>query len=247
MTGKLDKSLDEILSSSRAGGRARRSTRRGAGGRPAASAPVGGVQKTTKLARNANIKNTPAKAAGGSHESKIMISNLPKDVAENMIKDYFQNTVGPVKKTEISYGPNGQSRGQAFVTFSRPDGASKAFQSLNGLLVDNRPIKIDIIVGNADAEKIIPTVKTLADRVTKPKPQPKSAASDKHGANAEKAGANKKKAGPRRARNARPTKKSKEELDADMADYFVAAPADNAAGNAPAPANGDAAMDDGIM
>lgn len=76
MTGKLDKSLDEILSSNRAGGRARRSQRRGAGGRAAVAAPVGGVQKTIKQARNASTKNAPAKAAAGSPESKIMISNL---------------------------------------------------------------------------------------------------------------------------------------------------------------------------
>lgn len=40
------------------------------------------------------------------------------------------------------YGPNSQSRGIANVTFHRADGASKAFQKLNGLLVDNRPIKV---------------------------------------------------------------------------------------------------------
>jgi RNA recognition motif-containing protein len=40
------------------------------------------------------------------------------------------------------YGPNSQSRGIANITFGKPDGASKAFQKLNGLLVDNRPIKV---------------------------------------------------------------------------------------------------------
>ena len=109
----------------------------------------------------------------------------------------------------------------------------------------NHPNQIEIIVGNADAEKIIPTVKTLADRVSRPKAQPKSAATDKHGANSAKAGARQKKNG--RRRNARPAKKSKEELDADMADYFVNAGGENTGTGAPAPTNGDAAMDDGIM
>lgn len=49
--------------------------------------------------------------------------------------------------------------------FRESDGASKAFQKLNGLLVDGRPIKIEIVVGAAQADKVIPTAKALADRV----------------------------------------------------------------------------------
>ncbi len=51
-------------------------------------------------------------------------------------------SVGPIKKVELSYGPNSQSRGIANVSFRDTDGASKAFQKLNGLLVDGRPIKV---------------------------------------------------------------------------------------------------------
>jgi len=140
------------------------------------------------------------------------------------------------------------------VTFQRADGASKAFQKLNGLLVDNRPIKIEIVVGAAQADKVIPTAKTLAERTTQPKPQPKSAAADKHNANAAKGGVAAK--GPankrRRGRNNRPAKKTAEELDSEMADYFVAAPGasasnDNAAAAPAAPATGDAPMEDEIM
>lgn len=85
--------------------------------------------------------------------------------------------------------------------------------------------------------------------ISQPKPQPKSAASNKHNANNAKDGAAK---GPinkkRRGRSARPAKKTKEELDSEMADYFEAAPGGEAApGTAPAPANGDAAMEDEIM
>lgn len=243
MTGKLDQSLDEILSARPGAGARRRSQRRSTAGRPTPTAPVGGVQK--KMKAPAAPKSAPTKAATAPGDSKIMISNLPKDVTEPMIKEYFVNSIGPVKKVEISYGPNGQSRGSAHVTFSRPDGASNAFKKVNGVLLDNKPLKIEIVVGNAEAEKVIPPAKSLADRVTKPKAQPKSAANNKHGAN-DKADATKNKRA-RRPRNGRPTKKTKEELDADMADYFVA-PADNANANAPAPANGgDATMEDEIL
>ena len=73
MSGKLDQSLDEILSTQRKSAGRRRSTRRSAG-RPA-TAPAGGIQKTTKLARNA-AKPAPTKNAAAAGISKIMVSNL---------------------------------------------------------------------------------------------------------------------------------------------------------------------------
>jgi THO complex subunit 4 len=100
---------------------------------------------------------------------------------------------------------------------------------------------------------VIPTNKTLAERTTQPKAQPKSAAS-KPGANSGKGGVAKGAAAAakgRRARSAKPTKKTAEELDSDMADYFGGAPPAENAGAAPAPAaaaaSGDAAMEDEIM
>jgi THO complex subunit 4 len=42
----------------------------------------------------------------------------------------------------LVYGPNGQSRGIANVTFLKPEGASKAVSELNGVKVDNRAMKV---------------------------------------------------------------------------------------------------------
>jgi THO complex subunit 4 len=77
MSGKLDQSLDEILTSQRRNQQGRRRSQRRAAGaaRPAPTAPAGGIQKNTKPARGAT-KPTPAKAAGLTGESKIMVSNL---------------------------------------------------------------------------------------------------------------------------------------------------------------------------
>lgn len=77
MSGKLDQSLDEILTSQRRNQQGRRrSTRRAAGAaKPAPTAPAGGIQKNTKTARGAN-KPTPTKGAGLTGESKIVVSNL---------------------------------------------------------------------------------------------------------------------------------------------------------------------------
>ena len=91
---------------------------------------------------------------------------------------------------------------------------------------------------------------------SQPKAQPKSAA-NKQTPNAGKGAANKGAAAgakPRRGRNARPAKKTAEELDSEMADYFGGGGAPPAAENtntAAAPAapaaGGDAAMEDEIM
>ncbi|KAF4435970.1 hypothetical protein F53441_13356, partial [Fusarium austroafricanum] len=252
MSGKLDQALDDITQAQRRSQRRRTNPRRGAAGRPAAAAPVGGIQKNTKPARGAGAKPAPAKATPTNSDSKIIVSNLPKDVSEQQIKEYFIQSVGPIKRVELSYGPNSQSRGIANVTFHKSDGASKAFQKLNGLLVDNRPIKIEIVVGAAQADKVIPTVKTLAERTTQssqPKAQPKSAAADKHNAGAAKGGAAKGAAGnkKRRGRNSRPAKKTQEELDSEMADYFDASTAPEASNNAAAPAPAPAATGDADM
>ncbi|EFY90334.1 protein mlo3-like protein, partial [Metarhizium acridum CQMa 102] len=217
-----------------------------------AAAPVGGIQKASKPARGSAAKPAPAKAAAAHGESKVIVSNLPKDVSEQQIKEYFVQAVGPIKRVDLVYGPNSVSRGIANVTFHKPDGAGKAFQKLNGLLVDNRPIKIEIVVGAAQADKVMPPVKSLAERATQPKAQPKSAASGKGATGGVgKAGnakaANKK----RRGRSARPAKKTAEELDSEMTDYFKnnaeGANAGAATATGAAGATGDAPMEDEIM
>ncbi|MBE3042479.1 hypothetical protein IMZ48_07845 [Candidatus Bathyarchaeota archaeon] len=121
-------------------------------------------------------------------------------------------------------------------------------------------VQIEIVVGAAQAANVIPQPKSLAERATHPKATPKSAASDKHGAAAKKGGRGTTargrgaRAGRGAARNVRPSKKTAEELDSEMADYFEGgangnngAPAQPAAA-APAPANTDDQMnEDDIM
>lgn len=92
----------------------------------------------------------------------------------------------------------------------------------------------------------------MTERITQPKAQPKSAANNKKKEATGKAAASNAggRGGKRRPRNARPAKKTTEELDSEMADYFVAAnqqPNENASGSAPAATNGDAPMDDEII
>jgi THO complex subunit 4 len=88
---------------------------------------------------------------------------------------------------------------------------------------------------------------------SQPKVQPKSAAVTKTAASAGSGTRGKGTRGRGRGgRNSRPAKKTAEELDSEMADYFETGAATGAetggATNGAAPAaNGDAAMDDEIM
>lgn len=119
-------------------------------------------------------------------------------------------------------------------------------------------MQIEIVVGAAQAANVIPQPKSLAERTAQPKAQPKSAASDKHGAAAKKAGqtagrGRNKRRGAGAARSARPAKKTAEELDSEMADYFDAG-ANNGNANegaagqpAAAAAPADAAMEEDIL
>lgn len=72
MSGKLDQSLDDILKTNRATKRGRRvkPTKTNA---TTATAPAGGIKKSTKAAKNAKV--TPG-SGPGPRESKIQVSGL---------------------------------------------------------------------------------------------------------------------------------------------------------------------------
>ena len=78
MSEKLDQSLDEILStrrhSARRGGRGGRRTTNPA--KATATAPVGGIKKSTKTARGNVRAVVPSGPAAGNGDSKIIVSNL---------------------------------------------------------------------------------------------------------------------------------------------------------------------------
>jgi THO complex subunit 4 len=102
MSARLDKSLDEIISTQRRsavrGGRGRRVRRT----TQTTAAPVGGVKKTTKQAKGA-VKPIPTGPSGAGGEGKILVTGFvsivanlqgahtltlvqPKDITEPMIK-----------------------------------------------------------------------------------------------------------------------------------------------------------------
>jgi THO complex subunit 4 len=122
--------------------------------------------------------------------------------------------------------------------------------------------QVELII-DASRARAIPAPKGLSERITfvhplffklsnadrlssQPKPQPKSAATTK-GAGATR-GRGKAGRGKGTARSARPAKKTAEELDSEMVDYWQAGAAATETNGAAQPAaGGDANMDDEIL
>lgn len=65
----------------------------------------------------------------------------------------------------VQYGAHGRSLGTATVTFARQDQAAKATTALQGVKIDSRPIRVEMVV---NAANVLATSRanTLADRVT---------------------------------------------------------------------------------
>ena len=77
MSGKLDQSLDDILSTRRktAAGRRGRGRRVPNGTRVTTAAPAGGIQKSTRGAKGASKTTVPSGPTAGG-DTKIIVSNL---------------------------------------------------------------------------------------------------------------------------------------------------------------------------
>ncbi|OCK80624.1 hypothetical protein K432DRAFT_327907 [Lepidopterella palustris CBS 459.81] len=252
---KLNRSLDEIMKEQRRNSKGpRRGARRSTNGaRPSTvvSPPVGGVKKVTKPIKGAGRSTIPT-GPSGTGDSKIIVSNLPMDVDEAQIKEYFTKTIGPVKKVLLTYGPTGQSRGVATIIFSKPASAAEAAKALDGVKVDNRPMKIEVILSAKDAPPPA-AAKSLSDR-NAAKAQPKPATATKATAGKTTTRGRGRTARGRNAGRGKP--KTAQELDAEMQDYFDTGAGSNADGDAmvtnggavqAVPSGGDTGMDDEIL
>lgn len=213
MSARIDQSLDSIIDSQKKAKRPNNARRN----KPNKPAPVGGVKKAVKPVRSA-VKAAVAPATRAPKNSKIVVSSLPFDVTETQIKEYFGKSVGPIKKVSLSYNQHGESRGIADIIFVKPDSAAKAAKEQNGIKIDGRPMKVEVVVDASHAPEPA-QAKSLAERVAaNPKAQPKSATNTKADAKGKKQATKGKPA--RKVKNARPKPKTAEELDAEMTDYW---------------------------
>ncbi|CAN9153093.1 unnamed protein product [Alternaria sp. RS040] len=253
-SNKMEQSLDDILKASKTSRRGRSGRKSTGTGRPATTAaPVGGVSKSTKQQGRQPKAAPTAPAASLGGETKIMVSNLPRDIDNAQLQDYFVSAVGVgrPKKVLLQYDAQGRSVGSATIIFNKHDQAAKATAALDGVKIDGRPVRVEMLV-SAAAIPATTRPASLADRVTQPKKdKPKPAIAEKAAPSATRGrGQTRGKGKGRGGREARPKKKTVEELDAEMADYFPGGETNAAAGAAEVAqitAGGDTAMDDEML
>lgn len=156
-----DLSLEEIIkktkiSRGRGGGRVTRvgrgGSRRGATGQTRGmlrSRPYYPSQNSERLERwqHDMYKGQHGRDRDRYGGSKLNISNLDFGVSDSDIEELF-GEFGPVKKAGVHYDFSGRSKGTAEVIYYRYEDAEKAIKQYNGVPLDGRPMKIEIVTGN---------------------------------------------------------------------------------------------------
>ncbi|KAK6459234.1 uncharacterized protein RJT20DRAFT_4811 [Scheffersomyces xylosifermentans] len=210
----LDKSLDDIISSTKKPGRKTKGTKPNKVGKKVGSAnkkPIVSFKKSTNAA-------TAAKAAiDVSYATKVVVSGLPKDLKQDNIKDFFQSQVGGVHTVALTYNEKGQFRGIATVIFKSNKSAVLATEKYNGAPIDggSSKLKLELII---DPSKKPLVSRIAANKIEKPGAKATKAKVAAVVAKTKKAQPKAKQ--PKKKVAAKKGKKTVEELDQEMADYM---------------------------
>lgn len=172
---RLDMALDDLVSQDRSNRKGRGGGRRGGPVRNTGSSNVrrAAATRNTPYARG-NVegawqhdmygggsggRGAPAPAARSGGSAKIMVANLNSTVVKDEdMKELFGN-VGRVKTARCHYDARGKNLGTAEVEFVRAEDAVAAKREYDGVVLDGKPMKIEI-VGGAAAPRV-----SVMDRV----------------------------------------------------------------------------------
>ncbi|XP_024029557.1 THO complex subunit 4D [Morus notabilis] len=179
MSTPLDMSLNEVIKSSRGSGnrdrvRERGRTRRGRGPRGFFS----GGRMTGPVRRNplaVNAQPSPYTIAKSSRRTKsfpwrhdlfedsiraagitgieigtkLYVSNLDYGVTNEDIRELFSE-IGDLKRYAVHYDKTGRPSGSAEVVYTRRSDAFAALKRYNNVLLDGKPMKIEIVGANGE-------------------------------------------------------------------------------------------------
>jgi len=169
MADRVDMSLDDIIKKDRITGRPPGARGRGRGGpRVGGGRGRGGNQGNLRRAQGGRVerssprgRNTrsapyarPNNAGGqwkhdlyankGPVSGRLMITNLDYGVSDNDLNELFSE-FGVVHKAAVHYDKSGRSLGTAEVIFEVRNDAMRALKQYNGVPLDGRPMKIQLV------------------------------------------------------------------------------------------------------
>ncbi|CCE63252.1 hypothetical protein TPHA_0E01590 [Tetrapisispora phaffii CBS 4417] len=248
MSAALDKSLDEIIGSRKKPARARiTNTRRAAGPRRVAKNAVAGRRvaltqrnvraRVQRAAAPVNAAQRVAALLQNTKEARVNVEGLPREIKQDAVREFFSSEVGGVQRVLLSYNERGNSTGMATITFRNGEMAKRAVAKFNGAPIDGgrSRLKLNLII-----DPTAQPVRTLNERITalprgvpsqrgqqrphqrgqqrpQQRGQQKPQQRGQQRAPSRKAAAAK---AEKQKRREKPVKKSLEELDKEMADYF---------------------------
>ncbi|RID65578.1 hypothetical protein BRARA_D00763 [Brassica rapa] len=172
----LDESIKRAKAARSGGGRG--SSRRGRGGGrghgpngflgggrgngPARRGPLAVNARTSSFTINKPVRRTRSvpwqnglfedglRAAGVSGvdvETRLHITNLDNGVTNDDIRELFSE-IGELKRYAIHFDKNGRPSGTAEVVYPRRSDAVQALKKYNNVLLDGRPMRLEILGGN---------------------------------------------------------------------------------------------------
>ncbi|OMO84832.1 hypothetical protein CCACVL1_10631 [Corchorus capsularis] len=116
------------------------------------SAPISS-QRTRSLPWQHDLFEDSLRAAGISGVevgTKLYVSNLDHGVTQEDIRELFSE-IGELKRYAVHYDKTGRPSGSAEVVYVRRSDAFAALKRYNNVLLDGKPMKIEIVGTNAEA------------------------------------------------------------------------------------------------
>ncbi|CAL0307658.1 unnamed protein product [Lupinus luteus] len=87
--------------------------------------------------------------------TKLYVSNLDHGVTNEDIRELFSE-IGDLKRCALHYDKNGHPSGSAEVVYTRRSDAFVALKRYNNVLLDGKPMKLEIVGANAELPIIAP-------------------------------------------------------------------------------------------
>ncbi|GFS23707.1 hypothetical protein ElyMa_006985100 [Elysia marginata] len=96
---------------------------------------------------------SPAHSDDGVSKTNLIVNYLPQTMSQDEIRSLF-SSIGELESCKlIRDKPTGQSLGYGFVNYKRPEDAEKAINTLNGLRLQNKTIKVSLARPSSESIK----------------------------------------------------------------------------------------------